>query len=74
MIVPTESVKVAPGYEPSEWQIRKVAPSMAARGLIEPLKLDRDNTVGRLDPWDPARLEWAKRNNWTTVIVAEDWR
>jgi ParB-like chromosome segregation protein Spo0J len=72
MIVPTHTVKVAKGCEPTERDIRLIAPYIEREGLIEPLKLNKDNEIGTIDPYDPARLEYCKRAGWETVIVAHD--
>ena len=69
-IVQIESVKSS--CQPTEREIRKVGPYILANGLIEPLKLSRDGTIGRIDPWDAARLEFCRRAGWATVIVAYD--
>lgn len=70
MIVPTSSVKVAAGYEPSDREVRKVVPFLLVQGLIEPMKLNHNGEIGPIDPWDPARLVAAKQLGWATVIVA----
>ena len=70
MVISPDKIKISVGYEPTEHEIRKVGKHITKDGLIEPLKLDKIGELGKLDCWDPARLEFCRRNNWPTVIVA----
>ena len=71
-IVPTSSVKITEGYEPLDYEVRKVMPILVKQGLIEPLKMDQAGEIGRIDCHDPARLEACKQLAWETVNVAYD--
>ena len=71
-VVPIETVKIASGHEYLERDIPRVGEYLKAEGLIEPLKMSTDGMIGRIDPYDTARLEWCRRNGWKTVIVAFD--
>ena len=69
-VVPTSSVKIAKGFAPTQREIERVKHWLLKQGLIEPLKLDHRGEIGRMDCYDPARLEAAKQLNWPTVIMA----
>ncbi len=71
-VVITNSVKVSEGFEASDYDVHKLKPILERQGLIEPLKLDRNSEIGRIDSYDPARLEACKQLNWPTVITAPD--
>lgn len=68
--VPTDLAIALLSSEPSSYDIRKVTPYLAREGLIEPLKMDASGTIGKIDPWDNARLKYCMLNNWSTVIIA----
>lgn len=72
MLVSIENVKITPGYEPTDREVRRIEPIIKRQGLIEPLKLDGNDEIGRKDCWDPARLYACRILGFKDVIVAYD--
>ncbi len=68
-VVDINSVKITPGREPNHLDIHGTISILEKQGLIAPLAVDLKGNIGRLDHWDPARLEAAKELGWETVIV-----